>query len=522
MSISVENETSPGELRIENGDILRLQINGRNRTHEDLSGTLLLRMKEGTLLVSDHPFNMPGKPLGGDERRHRLHGMRLRVVRGEPGLSGRENGMLTLPLEPGRRVMQAYLLDEKGELAYGSRTLHFESEPAQTQGGMPFEPFQVRSGTPPMWELRMEESKLHFAADYPLHTALLQSSTHDSSDGHNPFELEINVNGLLQWALEPLLEDEADPTRVESLREAKPELVDDEAWDWYMDCLSELAAEMTNSRHGQSISPIDFALKWRKTGRCNTSNLDSTGVHLMPVLIWSDRDNALGNSIRTGRRYPPQRRRISPRSRSPGQRAGRHAGHGLACAQSHQRAQKWQTALQPPSSKSGFWGRAIHVSQIMRHEAMQAEERTLLFQALTAKAWHGIRSDLGRDPRWRELIPAKKKQWRTRTDDRRLDRAYDFLEVGYWLRDQQLHDAGELFGWQWTNARKLYVRPTLRSSELRESLLYWLRRQSPVVRDFATSTDTQLGFISFVKALRKRFPASGPRLSAAATALPRA
>ena len=265
VSISVENETAPGELRIENGDILRLQINGRNRTHDDVTGYLLLRMRDGTVLMTDKPFDMPGKPLGGDERRHKLHSLRLRVVRGEPGEARQENGMLTLPLEPGRRVIQAYLLDDKDELAHGSRTLHFESEPAQTQGGLPFVPFQVHSGTPPMWELRMEESQLRFAPDYPLYTALLQNSAPESLDGHNPFELEINVNGLLQWALEPLLEDEVDPTRLESLREARPDLVDDEAWDWYMECLSELEAETKTYRQEPPASPIDFALKWRKT-----------------------------------------------------------------------------------------------------------------------------------------------------------------------------------------------------------------------------------------------------------------
>ena len=265
VSISVENETAPGELRIENGDILRLQINGRNRTHDDVSGHLLLRMRDGRVLVIDEPFEMPGKPLGGDERRHKLHSQRLRLVRGEPGEAVRENDLLTLALEPGRHVMQAYLMNERSEIAPpGSRTLHFESEPAQTQGGMPFEPFQVHSGTPPMWELRMEESKLHFAPDYPLHTGLLQQSTPESFDGHSPFELEINVNGLLQWALEPLLEEEADPTRLESLRDAKPDLVDDEAWDWYMDRLDELQAEIEQYRQGDS-TPIEFALKWRKT-----------------------------------------------------------------------------------------------------------------------------------------------------------------------------------------------------------------------------------------------------------------
>jgi len=32
----------------------------------------------------------------------------------------------------------------------------------------------------------------------------------------------------------------------------------------YMDCLSELENEMMTYKQGQAISPIDFALKWRK------------------------------------------------------------------------------------------------------------------------------------------------------------------------------------------------------------------------------------------------------------------
>lgn len=265
VSISVENDSSPGDLRIEDGDTLRLQINGRNRTQEDVSGTMLLRMREGTLLVADQPFFMPGKPLGGDDIRHRLHGLRLRVFRGESGETGHENGMLTLPLEPGRRVLQAYLLDEKEEIAHGSRTLHFESEPSQSQGGLPFELVQDYSRMLPMWELRLDKSELHFPADYPLHIASQQKTVPEAYAGHNPFELEININGLLQWALEPMLEDEADSTRLESLRDARPELVDDVAWDRYMECLSTLETEMKHFQAGQPVSPIDFALTWRKT-----------------------------------------------------------------------------------------------------------------------------------------------------------------------------------------------------------------------------------------------------------------
>ena len=229
VSISVENESAPGEQRIENGDILRLQINGRNRTHDEVSGHLLLRMREGTVLVTDEPFAMPGRPLGGDERRHKLYGLRLRAVRGELAEAILKDGILQLALEPGRRVLQAYLMDGRDQLAYGTRTLHFESEPPRTQGGLPFVAYELKSGTPPMWELRMDSSELHFSSRYPLRTGLQQAAIVDTHNGHDPFELEINVNGLVQWALEPLFEDEPDlrdlnpcATPIETMWTTKP------------------------------------------------------------------------------------------------------------------------------------------------------------------------------------------------------------------------------------------------------------------------------------------------------------
>ena len=229
----------------------------------------------------------------------------------------------------------------------------------------------------------------------------------------------------------------------------------------------------------------------------------------MAVLVWSERDGVLGNSIRSGRRVALSAEKYRTEAEALDQRLDAlldMAWHALAIITKHENGKARFNSFEQ------VWvlGRAVHVSEVMRHEAMQAEFRTTLWQALTAKAWLGVRRDASRDPRWRELIPAGKKQWRTRTDDKRLDRAYDFLEVDYWLREQQLQDAGEVFGWEFSNARKLYVRPTLRAKELRSTLLHWLRRQTPDVREFAKIAKSNDGFIMFVKALNKRFPAKGP------------
>ncbi len=229
----------------------------------------------------------------------------------------------------------------------------------------------------------------------------------------------------------------------------------------------------------------------------------------MAVLVWSDRGSILGNTIRSGRRVALSAEEYRAEAEALDMQLDAlldMAWHTLTVITEHKDGKpRFNTFEQ-------VWvlGRAVHISEVMRHEAMLGELRTTLWQALTAKAWYGIRHDATRDPRWRELIPAGKNQWRTRTDDKRLDRAYDFLEVGFWLRDQQLHDAGEVFGWEFSNARKLYLRPTLRSLTLRTALLHWLRRQTPDIREFAKVTQTTDGFIVFVKALNDRFPARGP------------
>jgi len=230
----------------------------------------------------------------------------------------------------------------------------------------------------------------------------------------------------------------------------------------------------------------------------------------MAVLVWSDRDGALGNSIRSGRRVALSAEEYRPEAEA----LDKQLDAVLDMA--------WQALNIITRRKDGkprfnsfeqVWvlGRAVYVSEILRHEAMRGEVRTMLWQALTPKAWYGIRHDPERESRWRELIPRGKNQWRTRSDNKRLDRQYDFLEIGYWLREQQLHDAGEVFHWKFTNAREMYVRPSMRSIELRNAVLYWLRRQAPKMREeLSKSARGKPGFELIPKALQKRFPATGP------------
>ncbi len=228
----------------------------------------------------------------------------------------------------------------------------------------------------------------------------------------------------------------------------------------------------------------------------------------MAVLIWSDRNGILGNVIRSGRRVGLSAEEFRAEAEALDQQLDElldMAWYALKLITKHENGKARFDAFE----QRWVLGRAVHVSNILQHQAMQGEVRTLLWQAVTPKAWYGICHDLEREPRWRELIPKRYKSWQSKPNDRD---AYEFLEVGYWLREQQLQDAGELFGWNSSNAQDLYKRSGLRSFELRQAILHWLRRQSPEIREeFAKpKANGKRNFAEIPFALNKRFPARGP------------
>ena len=222
----------------------------------------------------------------------------------------------------------------------------------------------------------------------------------------------------------------------------------------------------------------------------------------MAVLVWSDSDGVVGNSIRSGRRVALSAEEFRPEAEALDQQLDTLldvACHALTIITRRENGKARFNSFEQ------VWvlGRAVHISEILRHEALQGEERALLWQALTPKACYGVRHGSTRDPRWRELIPARATKWQAKPKDAS---AYRFLEVGYWLREQQLHDAGEVFGWKYSNAYDLFHCSSLRSYELRQAVLYWLRRQQPALRE----TYRKAGFRVYQQALSKRFPARGP------------
>lgn len=228
----------------------------------------------------------------------------------------------------------------------------------------------------------------------------------------------------------------------------------------------------------------------------------------MPVLIWSVDDDSLGNSIRSGRRVALSAEEFRPEAEALDRELDNlldMAFNALTVISQRNKSGKMRY-----DSFEQVWvlGRAVAATEILQHEAMQGEMHTMLWQAIIHKAWHGIRRDATHDERWRNLIPVKTRRWQTHPKE---TKAYIFLEVGYWLREQQLHDAGEVFGWKYSNAQDMFDRSSLRAPALRREVLHWLRRQSPEVREELAKPIRGPGRFAIIsKSLRKRFPASGP------------
>ena len=128
----------------------------------------------------------------------------------------------------------------------------------------------------------------------------------------------------------------------------------------------------------------------------------------MAVVVWSDREGVLGSTIRSGRRVslsPEEYRAEAEELDEQLDAVLDMAWHALTLIT---RRENGKARL---NSFEQVWvlGRAVHISEILRHEALQGEARALLWQALTAKAWYGIRHDRQREPRLRELIPSNRK-----------------------------------------------------------------------------------------------------------------
>ena len=227
----------------------------------------------------------------------------------------------------------------------------------------------------------------------------------------------------------------------------------------------------------------------------------------MAVLVWSESDGALGNIVRSGRRVMLSAEEF------------REEAEALDAALDEALDMAWQALTiitERVNGSSRFnsfeqvWmlARAVRVNGILQQEGMRREVRTILWEALVPKCWYGVRADLTREPRWRSLLPPKAKKWQTQP---REASSYRFMEIGYWLQEQSFRDASDVFDGNYAKAQDLHDRTALRSLELRQAILRWIRQQRQEVRDeLGRPFRGKGGFAIITKFLTKRFPSRGP------------
>ena len=227
----------------------------------------------------------------------------------------------------------------------------------------------------------------------------------------------------------------------------------------------------------------------------------------MAVLLWSEQDGILNNEIRSGWRVFLSAEEFRPEAEALDARLDvllDMAWSALAIIA------KDKGGELVPESFDQVWtvGRAVWREGVLRHEAMKGEVRHLLWQALVAKCWYGVRADATREPRWRDLLPKKSRKWRTHPRDAS---SYRFLEIGHWLREHHYQEAGELFQWNLTKAQDFWDRTSLRTPVLRAAVLAWLREQPDSFREqLKRGARGSGGARALVKALARRFPSRGP------------
>ena len=228
----------------------------------------------------------------------------------------------------------------------------------------------------------------------------------------------------------------------------------------------------------------------------------------MAVLIWREEREQVYNSIRTGRRVFLSAEEFRPEAEALDERLDELLDDALALM-----AENAGEGKPSPLVKAWSLGRAVARSQALRHKAMHGEVRAMLWQALAHKCWYGVRADATRESRWRELrSTGKRAERRVNPEKSQTNKfKYEDFDIGLWLSDQDLDEAGLVFGNSMANALELYRRPTLKSHELRQAILPWYREQSELVRkEFSRATPGAKGFKLVAKALAARFPSSGP------------
>lgn len=262
VSVSVKNLSRQGERRINNGDEIGVQVTVTNRADDGV--TLRVDASLEQLLLADaKEVTLDEVPIGDVPNRQTAVSKNLRVYT-TPPLIGSEPH---IELQPGLYYLRADLWaqDEKEPIAHASQPIYVEVDPGGNQSGLPFELEAVEGEGPhPIWQLQEQSDDtwiLRYPNQYPLYRTLPQPQRQRLKlDGKSSFIAEVCANGLLDWALIPL-DDNNNSTRVDQLRQSHSNGISLDRWESYCEQLDRLV----DLYHIERIEQFsEYMRRWRE------------------------------------------------------------------------------------------------------------------------------------------------------------------------------------------------------------------------------------------------------------------
>lgn len=262
ISVSVQNLSRAGERRIISGDEIGVQVTVTNRSPEDATLQIDASL-EHRLLADGEEVILDGAPIGDVPTRQAIVSQRLRVYTSPTQGSLGSEPHIVLPR--GRHYLRAdlYAPGIEEPIAHRNQPVYVEVNPSTNRNRLPFELEAVEGEGPlPMWELQertTDEWVLRYPNTYPLYHQLPQLQRRRSKlSGRSSFIAEICANGLLEWALAPLVN--SDSSRMDQLRQSRPGGILPGRWDSYCEGLDWLEEHYDTERQDNHS---EYMKRWR-------------------------------------------------------------------------------------------------------------------------------------------------------------------------------------------------------------------------------------------------------------------
>ena len=274
VSISARNLTEPSLRRYRSGDEIGVQVTVKNRTTEGVE-LLLDASLQDHLICDGKRVDVDGTPMGdtpnvrvGATERIRLETPnRSQQMSMDSLLNPTAQSTKTLTLQPGLYYVRADLrLPGSDEvIAHASTAIPFEVNPNGQRPDLPFTIEGIEDdGSHPMWSLDPlpdEQYVLRYPVKYPIYDELPETNRSSPRlGGRKAFIGDICANGLVEWALDPLLT--GDGSRFEILKESRPQGADDDMWTGYSERLDLLEQRFDSQRKD---SPREYDRLKRQT-----------------------------------------------------------------------------------------------------------------------------------------------------------------------------------------------------------------------------------------------------------------